>query len=744
MGARRVWCLAIVLTVSSSTAAMAGPPVIQPGSVVRVRADNRVGLVANQDRAPAFGLNQTDSITDQDGTPTATSEATYAMTFANSRATFDIRVTQQYTVGAYSTLAEGFIQVVLDEPYVYTLSGNFTGSGSDNADGYRQRTFLRLFQSPFTTVFLEDETGYGTSALAANQHNDTSGGLYNQSGPLTGTLAPGTYEFAYAIQAQDTDVDGAGSASAQGFVRLVLRRAACTFTLTPANALFLAPGGTGTVAVAAPAGCDWDATSGAGFAAVTSGSSGTGNGTVGYSVAAHAGTVARTGTLSIAGQPFDISQTGVTIDYPLAEGATGPFFDLDILLANPNNVAVPVTVTFLIPGASQVTVVRSYTLDPLSRFSIRVDDIPGLENTAVSTIVQSTNGLPVVAERTMSWDSGYYGGHTEIAPSITATKWYFAEGSQGFFDTYLLIGNGTSSNASVTVSFLLESGSPVVRTYTVPAHSRFNVYAGAITQLVGKSFSIVVDSDVPVIAERAMYFGTARFWDGGHEAAGVTAPATSWFHAEGATGAYFDTYVLVGNPNPQPATVTFTWLRADGVVVTRTRTIPPNTRLTVNVENEDPRLANTAVSTTVTSDVPVISERAMYWPGNFTTWSEAHDSFGVTATHAKWGLAEGRVGGSRNYETYILLSNGNAMPATVSIRFLREGRASVIRSFTVAPTSRFNVHVNSMVPELANEAFGAVIEVSNNMPIAVERALYWDALGLRWAAGTNATAVPLP
>ena len=57
-----------------------------------------------------------------------------------------------------------------------------------------------------------------------------------------------------------------------------------------------------------------------------------------------------------------------------------------------------------------------------------------------------------------------------------------------------------------------------------------------------------------------MYFGTARLFDGGHESAGVSDGATSWFLAEGATGPFFETFVLVGNPNPVAANVTFTFL----------------------------------------------------------------------------------------------------------------------------------------------------------------------------------------
>ena len=41
----------------------------------------------------------------------------------------------------------------------------------------------------------------------------------------------------------------------------------------------------------------------------------------------------------------------------------------------------------------------------------------------------------------------------------------------------------------------------------------------------------------------------------GHESAGVTAPALEWFLAEGATGPFFDLFVLIANPNPTRATV---------------------------------------------------------------------------------------------------------------------------------------------------------------------------------------------
>ena len=48
----------------------------------------------------------------------------------------------------------------------------------------------------------------------------------------------------------------------------------------------------------------------------------------------------------------------------------------------------------------------------------------------------------------------------------------------------------------------------------------------------------------------------------------------------------------------------------------------------------------------------------------------------------------------------------------------------------------------SMVPELADDEFGARIE--STQPIVVERSLYTNANGVTWSAGTNATATRLP
>jgi hypothetical protein len=430
------------------------------------------------------------------------------------------------------------------------------------------------------------------------------------------------------------------------------------------------------------------------------------------------------------------------LSYYLAEGATGTFFDLDLLLANPNSVPVNITATFLKPGG-QGTVVQQYTLPATSRSTVSVDAIPGLEGAEVSTVVTAPASTPIVVERTMRWNDTGYGAHTDKASPSTSTKWYFAEGSQGFFFTYLLLANPHNAANQVSVTYLRESVGPITRQYTLDPLERFTVDLGADADLVNQSFGMEVTFTLPGIAERAMYFGLSPLWIGGHESMGVTLPSRNWFLAEGATGTFFETFVLLANPSATAASATVRYLPDTGVPVQKEYDVPPGQRVTINIQAEDPALVNAAVATQVTSDVPIIVERAQYWPDPAPSWYEAHNSFGVTSTATRWGLAEGRVGLDTGYQTYILLANPNNNPVDVSITFLRENGTTLVKNFTVEQFSRFNVAVGGPdVPEITNERFSAVVTASH--AIAVERAMYSDLNGVTWQAGTNATATRLP
>ena len=91
-----------------------------------------------------------------------------------------------------------------------------------------------------------------------------------------------------------------------------------TFSLNPTSQNFGVGGSTGIVNVTTPGSCAWTAVSNDPFITVTSGASGNGNGTVGFSVAANPNPGQRAGSITIAGLTFNVSQDGTNCSYSIA------------------------------------------------------------------------------------------------------------------------------------------------------------------------------------------------------------------------------------------------------------------------------------------------------------------------------------------------------------------------------------------------------------------------------------------
>jgi hypothetical protein len=84
----------------------------------------------------------------------------------------------------------------------------------------------------------------------------------------------------------------------------------CDYAIAPTFQTFPAGGGAGFVSITTPVGCAWTAVSNSPFLSVTSGASGSGGGSVGYSVAANPNAGQRSGVITIAGKFFVANQDG--------------------------------------------------------------------------------------------------------------------------------------------------------------------------------------------------------------------------------------------------------------------------------------------------------------------------------------------------------------------------------------------------------------------------------------------------
>lgn len=86
--------------------------------------------------------------------------------------------------------------------------------------------------------------------------------------------------------------------------------ALCTYAISPANQSFSAFGGAGRISVVTQSGCPWSTSSGVDWFTITSGNSGTGNGTVRYYVAGNTTGTARTAAATVAGRVFTVTEAG--------------------------------------------------------------------------------------------------------------------------------------------------------------------------------------------------------------------------------------------------------------------------------------------------------------------------------------------------------------------------------------------------------------------------------------------------
>ncbi len=403
-------------------------------------------------------------------------------------------------------------------------------------------------------------------------------------------------------------------------------------------------------------------------------------------------------------------------DWYFAEGYTGGNFNEYVLMMNPNATTADVMAWFMKPDGSVVSM--PFAVPPLSRVTVHVDDIPGLENAEVSVHLQSSQLIS--AERAMYFCDFYGkdGGTCSAGVSETGTTWYLAEGyTGGEFDEFILVQNPGGADGTVMVEYMLADGTTLVRPYGILAHSRLSIHVDDIPELAQAEVSAKVTCDQPVVVERSQYFNYYNKEDGNASAA-VKAPARQWYLAEGYTGGEFDEYVLIQNPGPVGGNAHVTFMLGDGTQVVRDYGLSPYSRFTIHVDDL-PETSGCDVSTLVETDVDSIVERAMYF--NSYNRPGGADAPGVNTPARYWYLAEGYTGGE--FDTYVLLMNPNDTDTNADISFLRTDGSTVGLTVNVPAHSRYTVHVDE-IGELTNAEFATA--VTGAQPIIVERAMYFS------------------
>ena len=212
----------------------------------------------------------------------------------------------------------------------------------------------------------------------------------------------------------------------------------CRYSISPPGQSFPASGGTGSINVSTQSACSWNASSNVSWMTITSGSRGTGNGTVYYSINANSDSSSRTASSTIAKNTFTVTQEGnSTTTYTItASAGTG------------GTISPTGTVT-VSRNAS-----RSFTITPSTGYSIDRVIVDGSSVGAVSTYTFSN----VTANHTIS-----------ASFKADTTKYTLTINRSGS-------GTGTVSNNPSGLSFA--RGTVVTLTATPDAGSSFVGWSG--------------------------------------------------------------------------------------------------------------------------------------------------------------------------------------------------------------------------------------------------------------------------
>ena len=328
-------------------------------------------------------------------------------------------------------------------------------------------------------------------------------------------------------QVNMASVGGGGAASASTTDSTIIGGGtSCTYSLIPPPPMppIFSAAGNGTVMVNTQPGCSWAASSNAPWLTLSSGSSGTGGGSVTYSASANT-EAERTGSLTIAGIAFPVTQLAPPT-LSISSSHTGNFFQGET-------------------GASYSVVVSN-----------AADASPALGTLTVTETLPT--GLTLVAMTGTGWTCS---GNT---CTVSAT----------------LLSGASLPAISVTVNVAANASSQVTNQVSVSGAGSATASAGDVTSIVAATCSFSLGGSGASLSQT----GTAS--TGGvlpevpvavtaTPAAGATCTGTyqglssdSWLSASGTPTGF--TYTALTNPHPSSRTATLTITNPSGGTATFT------------------------------------------------------------------------------------------------------------------------------------------------------------------------------
>ncbi|MBL8219605.1 MAG: S-layer homology domain-containing protein [Bryobacterales bacterium] len=204
-----------------------------------------------------------------------------------------------------------------------------------------QKTIMANFVSQAGITVTSNPSGRtvvvdGTQYTAPAVFQWTTGTIHTIEAPSPQQAANVQYTFAGWSDGGSPTHSITAGAGTSTYTANFNTTALCSFALSQTSANVLATGDLRQINLSTTAGCPWTATSNAAWITILTGVSGNGGGSIRFTIAENTAATPRTGTLTIAGLTFTVTQSAASCSYTL----TGP---LTAVLAGASNFSVTIS-----------------------------------------------------------------------------------------------------------------------------------------------------------------------------------------------------------------------------------------------------------------------------------------------------------------------------------------------------------------------------------------------------------------
>ncbi|MEW6554548.1 MAG: DUF5719 family protein [Actinomycetota bacterium] len=313
------------------------------------------------------------------------------------------------------------------------------------------------------------------------------------------------------------------------------------------------------------------------------------------------------------------------------------------------------------------------------------------------------------------WKQLVRGGDSGPGVAETAQLHYFAEGTTlPGFDEWLLLLNPGSKPALVEARYYSPSGE-LEREYTVPPRERLSIAVNAEVPWED-DVSVVLESSVPVAAERTLYFNRGGGNSGGSLARGASAASNRFFFSEGTVRPGFDEYLAVFNPSAIVEARIVVELHGMGADPTEaTFEVAPLSRLTVKVND---LVEEGDYSMVLRSSTPVVAERSEYFVYN-DILTGSHCASGAVRPSGRWYFAEGNT--RDFFDGYLSVFNPCAYDTWLEVRMFASDGSLVKECLDLAAGERKTLYLDAYLPPETDYS----TSISSLLPITAERSIYF-------------------